>query len=182
MKLNSLLVDSFITYVKNEMLLLNTNLVLRKEYKDEEIDKISKDALINDLISIYGKIDNYSRLYLDNNHLRIKKMPDKELNEITQEKDCVGKKRRKKKKNKKKNKQNKIIDNNITKNKNQILDNNEEIINSDPSNKEYGNKEGKNNHLKDNNECEEKEETPIKIWKDYKYGQISKDRKKPLFQ
>ena len=120
MKLNSLLVDSFITYAKNEMLLLNTNLVLRKEYKDEEIDKISKDALINDLISIYGKIDNYSCLYLDNNHLRIKKVPNKEINEVNHENKCVGKKRKKKKKNKKKKKQNNIINKNVTKDKNEL--------------------------------------------------------------
>ena len=56
-------------------------------------------------------------------------------------------------------------------------------MNNEPLSDEFGNKEGKTNHSKDSNECEGKEGTPIKILKDNKNSQISKDRKRHmLFQ
>ena len=82
MKMNSILIDSFITYVKNLMFKFNAKLVLERDYKDEEIMKINKVILTNDLISIYeniGKSSNNFRIFLDNNHLKIEKTKGKKI-------------------------------------------------------------------------------------------------------
>ena len=81
MKFNSILIDSFVIFMKNKIFYYEQDLVLRKEYKDEEISKISKEALIDDLIKIYEKFGKKSSsLYYDNNHLSIKIIHDEENN------------------------------------------------------------------------------------------------------
>ena len=49
MKSNSIFVDSFIAYVKKEFKIQNNGceLELRKDFRDEDIEKISKECLIN---------------------------------------------------------------------------------------------------------------------------------------
>ena len=148
MKSNSILIDSFITYVKNEINCFNKKLVFIKDYQDEEIEKMSKDAIIDDLISIYGKIGKFGvflSLYMENNHLKLRKIQDEEKNKISN-------------KSKKKNNQN--IDND------EIEGNKEEEENKVCA------------ILNDENYYEEKGKSFDEILKDYKNSQLFKEIKK----
>ena len=148
MKSNSILIDFFITYVKNEINCFNKKLVFIKDYQDEEIEKMRKDAIIDDLISIYGKIGKFGvflSLYMENNHLKLRKIQDEENNKISN-------------KSKKKNNQN--IDND------EIEGNKEEEENKVCA------------ILNDENYYEEKGKSFDEILKDYKNSQLFKEIKK----
>ena len=99
-KKKSIFVDSIIAYANIELVLANINngLDLRKKYEDEMIEIIPKDQIVNDLSLIYQKIDNYTILYIENNHLKLKKMSIEEINKEIAE---ITKKKKKKIKNKK---------------------------------------------------------------------------------
>ena len=172
MKCNSILIDSFITYMKNKLFYFKKELPLIKEYQDEEIDKINKETLVDDLIKIYekfGEPENSSSLYISNNHLELRKIQDEEYNKKSRKRN-----RRKKKNN---NKIDKVIENSETEDKNEINEINE-------NNKE----ENKNCALfKDENSNEEKNKsskfkeikiTSLKISKDYKKDQLLNETKK----
>ena len=55
------------------------NIHIRKDYKDEDIEKIAKGFLINDLKSIFKEINNYIILFIEDLHLKIKKISNEEL-------------------------------------------------------------------------------------------------------
>jgi hypothetical protein len=92
-KLKSIFVNSIIVYANIELVLANrTNgLDLRKNYEDEKIEKMPKDQIVSDLSLIYEKIDNYTILYIEKNHLKLRKMSNEEINkeiaEITEKKE-----------------------------------------------------------------------------------------------
>lgn len=80
-KFNSKIVNSIITYAKYEyaMIYFVPNIDIRKDYKDEDIEKIAKGFLINDLKSIFKEINNCTILFIENLHLKIKKISNEEL-------------------------------------------------------------------------------------------------------
>ena len=187
MKINSILIDSFITYMKNEMFYFQKELQLIKDYKDEEIAKISKETLVDDLIEIYKRIGNsrnFSSLYMNNNHLEIRKNQDEEYNKSSRKRN-----KRKKKKNKK---NNKGIENRVTEDKNEINENNKTIENSVTEDRKEinGNNIEENTNcvlLKDENSNEEKGKlsefkeikiASLKISKDDKEDHLLKETKK----
>ena len=97
MKFNSIFIDSFIIFMKNKIFYYEQDLVLNKDYKDEEKAKISKEIIIDDLISIYGKFgENSPSLYLDNNHLKMKIIKDSGNNGTNKKRRNKRKKKRKK--------------------------------------------------------------------------------------
>ena len=55
------------------------------------IEIMPKDQIVSDLRLIYQKIDNYTILYIEKNHLKLKKMSNEEINkeiaEITENKE-----------------------------------------------------------------------------------------------
>ena len=55
------------------------------------IEIMPKDQIVSDLSLIYQKIDNYTILYIEKNHLKLKKMSNEEINkeiaEITEKKE-----------------------------------------------------------------------------------------------
>lgn len=100
-KSNSIIVNSIITYAKYEcsMIYFIPDIDIRKNYKDEELEKMSQKFLINDLKIIYKDINNGTILFIDNLHLKIKKISNEELaKEIKESK--IGKNIIKKNKNK----------------------------------------------------------------------------------
>ena len=83
--------------MKNKIFYYEQDLVLNKDYKDEEKAKISKEIIIDDLISIYGKFgENSPSLYLDNNHLKMKIIKDSGNNGTNKKRRNKRKKKRKK--------------------------------------------------------------------------------------
>ena len=83
------------------------NIHIRKDYKDEDIEKIAKGFLINDLKSIFKEINNYTILFIEDLHLKIKNISNEELAKEIKE--------AKQKKTINKNNKNEIIDNMIMK-------------------------------------------------------------------
>ena len=96
-KQNSIFVNSIIAYAKIEFSLSNnktTGVDLRKSYEDESVDKIPIVQLVQDMCLFCQKIDNFTLLFIDKNHLRLKKLSNEEIQkEIAEE---TGKKRRNK--------------------------------------------------------------------------------------
>ena len=115
-KSNSIFLDLFILLLKTEFQKVNPliELVLEKDFSEENLKKISLDNLINDFDSIYKGFMNYSILYIDQLHLKIKpknnifyedenKEKSNEIKNIEKEKQSINKKNNKKKTKKNKN-------------------------------------------------------------------------------
>jgi hypothetical protein len=117
LKSNEIFVSSIIAYIKSEYKLTenDTDLELKKEYLNDEIEKIPKNVLLDDLSAIFKKIDNCTILYIENGHLQIKHIPLEELDKAINE----SVKKKKKRKNKKTNKTKKTL-NEISMEKNEI--------------------------------------------------------------
>ena len=169
MKCNSILIDSFITYMKNELFNFKKEFQLIKEYQDEEIAKISKETLVDDLIKIYeriGKSENCSSLYMNNNHLELRKNQVGEYNKSSRKRN-----RRKMKNN---NKNNKVIENSVTEDKNEINENNKE----ENTNCVLLKDENSNEEKAKSSEFKEIKIASLKISKDDKKDQLLKETKK----
>ena len=82
-KSKGILINLFIFFLKKQFLLLNKNdLELIQDFSEKDFQKIKLKDLLEDFESINEKVENYIIIYIDNGHLKMKKMSAEQITQI----------------------------------------------------------------------------------------------------